>query len=561
MRGLPRCQLFVALLGWLVQPLPTWAFGSCTDPAFVSTLRGATPTSRCEERAAFSLVHGRGTSAVRVVSFTSSDHEEDAAWIGRVERNLDAIGTAMRSMGAVGTYDITVVLVGKEAAERNEGETSVISSDPRIDESDLTTADVECEVSIYKVPPGFSERHLDFLFAHEIFHCAQVASFGVTDGEDDDWWVEGSAEHFGHMAVPDFEDPGWYRNFDVRSTTQPLTAMEYENVVFFHWLQMHAGPEGLGRFLTALGAEGDAALQTWVDTAAWSVFTEAFLDGSIQSPGGRSVPRAEEITGFIDVEETYDLQLDVTPYVVSRCEFRFAKEKHFDVQLGSAEGAQVRMQDNSGTWSELPLFVSTCPEAVTRLAYAVTADAPTTATINFVKSGVDGAGACCLEGEWTPTPETLAGVASQQTEVGGIMEAMYGVETSCTYTGGSIFLRFQGDGRGSLLFDEHASTCVAQLQGNSVKTSGARSGSFEFNWSAEAKDHGSASFTDNSVIWTVAIHLGPVKQIMPNPDAGPGSRSNAFAFACTDTTLDIRGLYGLGSGETSFTRPPPVPAP
>lgn len=552
MRGLQTILAAVALI--LLLPRPALAFGSCTDPGYVKTLEGATPTSQCEERELFSLVHGRGTTAVRVVSFTSGTHGEDEEWTARVERNLAAIGTALQSMGAVGTDDITIVLVGKDAAEGQEGEAGISASAPR-------SGRVECAVSIYKMPAGFSERHFDFLLAHEIFHCAQYASFGATGADDQGWWLEGSAEHFGHMVVPDFGDQGWYQNFDARSTTTPLTAMEYENVVFFHWLHGQVGPEGVASFLAALGAEGDAALRRWVDTAAWSVFTEALLDGTITAPSGRAVPQAAEFTGFYLVDDTVDLPVDVTPFVVSRFKVRFDKERHFEVQLASAEGAQVRMQDTSAIWSELPLFVSTCPEEVTRLAYAVTADAPTTATVNFIKTGVDGAGACCLEGEWTPTPETLAGVAGLQTEVGGIMGAVAGVETSCTYTGGNIFLRFQGDGWGSLAFDEHASTCVAQLQGKSVKTSGARSGSFDFTWTAEGEDHGRASFTNNSVIWTVAIHLGPVKQTMSNPDAGPDSRSNAFAFACTDTTLDIRGLYGLGSGETRFTRPPPLAAP
>ncbi|MCX7288218.1 MAG: hypothetical protein NTW20_11870, partial [Rhodobacterales bacterium] len=227
MRGFSAFRLLVAGLIWLVQPLPALAFGSCTDPNYVKTLEGATPTSECEVRAELSLVHGRGTSAVRVVSFTSSAHDEDAAWIQRVERNLADIGAALRSMGAIGTDDITIVLVGKEAAEGYEGDTGIIASGPR-------DGRAECAVAIYKRPAGFSERHFDFLLAHEVFHCAQFASFADTEREGDAWWIEGSAEHFAHMAVPDFGDQGFYPGFDARSTTEPLTAMSYENVVFFH---------------------------------------------------------------------------------------------------------------------------------------------------------------------------------------------------------------------------------------------------------------------------------------------------------------------------------------
>ena len=80
----------------------------------------------------------------------------------RVRRNLAAIGSLRQSMGDVGTADITIVLVGKDAAERYEGEAGIIASR-------LQSGRVECAVSVYKPPAGFSERHFDFLLAHEIF--------------------------------------------------------------------------------------------------------------------------------------------------------------------------------------------------------------------------------------------------------------------------------------------------------------------------------------------------------------------------------------------------------
>ncbi|OYW55339.1 MAG: hypothetical protein B7Z31_10940 [Rhodobacterales bacterium 12-65-15] len=532
-------------------PLPAHAFGDCSDPAYVATLDGATPTSTCEERETFSLVHGRGTSAVRVVSLTSATHGEDGEWIARVERNLAGIGAAMQSMGAVGTGEITIVLVGKEDAEGNEGEAGIIASAP-------DSARSECAVSIYKEPEGYTERHFDFLLAHEIFHCAQFVTFGLISANEL-WWAEGSAEHFAHMAVPDAGDFDWYADFDRRSTTEPLTAMQYENVVFFHWLNQQVGPDGVARFLAALAAQGDAALRTWVDTQAWAAFTEALVEGRIRSPGGVTVPAATTFTGDYIVDDTVDLPIDIAPYVASRYKLRFDKEKHFEVRLGTADGALVRLQDDAATWSDLPLFVSTCPDAVTRIAYGVTADAPTAATISFVKLGTGGAAACCLEGTWTATPETLAGLASFGAEQGGPAAAMAGGEMSCSYSGGAVRLTFAGDGYGALTFDGHATACTARMHGQSITTTGTRSGSFDFTWTVADGEAGRASYTGNSVVWTMAIKLGPVVQTMSNPDAGPSTRTNGFAFACTETTLDILGLYGLSTFENRFTRPPRAP--
>lgn len=530
------------------------AFGSCTDPGYVESFPGSFAAANCEERARFTLSHGLGRSEVRVVSFTSDAHGDDAAWIARVERNLAGIGEALRSMGRVGTGDITVLLAGAPADEGWEGEATLVAAGRR-------PRSEECAVTLYKIPSGYDERHFDFLFAHELFHCAQFRSFPGASGAANDWWLEGSAEHFAHMAVPDAGDFGWYRAFDSRSADEPLTALSYENVVFFHWLQMREGPEGVAAFLSAMPGDGDqtAALRSRLDTAGMVDFTEAYLEGRITAPGGSGVPGPDYFTGDYVVGDTVDLPISVTPFVPQRYRVKFDREKHYEVRVLGAEGADVRMQDEGGAWSNLPITVSTCPDEVTRLSYAVTADAATSGTVQFVKDEVEGAGACCLEGEWEATEATLAGLATLGTEIGGPALAAAGVSMSCSYEGGGAGLVFRADGTGALTFDGHSTSCVARAQGQAMSTTGTRNGSFEFDWTTKSADAGMASYTDNSVIWTMDIRLGPVVQSMSNPDAGPSTEANGFAFSCTETTLDILGIYGLSHKENRFTRPPPAP--
>lgn len=138
--------------------------------------------------------------------------------------------------------------------------------------------------------------------------------------------------------------------------------------------------------------------------------------------------------------EAYDLAAPDGRYLgecaVTVYKVLFEKERHFRVELAGAEAAEVRMQDESFAWSNLPISVSTCPEEVTRLAYAVTSDGPGDGTLQFLKEGVDGPGACCLEGKWTATPETLAGLAAFGNEIGGPAVAGAGGEMSCAYAGG-----------------------------------------------------------------------------------------------------------------------------
>lgn len=529
-------------------PSTAQAFGSCMDDGYLAAFLTGTAPQDCEERETFTLRHGRGTSTVRVISLSAVGHVDDAVWIDRIGRNIAAIGDAMRSMGNVGTEDITILLAPAVSAEGWQAEAGGL-----MDAENRSIG--ECAATVYKVPAGYDEREFDFVLAHELFHCAQYVSF---PGADAKWWSEGSAEHFAHMAVPDAGDFGWYQAFDYRSAETALTAMEYENVVFFHWLQQQDGPEGLARFLASVAAGDDvAALRARIDTAAMAAFTEAYVEGRITSPGGTAVPAPGTFTGEYLVDREATLPLEAEPFVAQRYRLTFAKDKHYDIRLSGADGAEVRMQDENAAWSNLPLIVSACPEEVTRLAYAVTVDGPVSGEITIFKEGPEGPGACCLEGEWTATPETLAGLAAFGNDVGGPAVAMAGGEMSCSYAGGDVRLTFRADGTGALGFDGHATDCVASMQGQRFSTGSTRSGRFDFDWTTKSETAGMATYTDNSVAWNIDIRIGPVVQTMSAPDDGPATASNGFAFVCSPTTLEILGIYGLSHKENQFTRPSP----
>jgi hypothetical protein len=538
----------------LFLPSGALAFGDCTDPIYVDGFAGDFATAACEERETFRLRHGLGTSNVRVVSLTSDGHGEDDAWIARVERNLEDIGAALRSMGAVGTDDITILLASTVAEEGWEAEAVELADSGGYYIN-------ECGITVYKVPAGYNERQFDFVLAHEIFHCAQDKSFPESR-TGDEWWVEGSAEHFAHMVVPDAGDFGWYQGFDSESATKALHELEYENVVLFHWLHQQVGAEGLAGILRSIpGGDGAAALRSVLDTARLAAFTEAFLRGEIQSPGGAAVPAADYFSGDFIVDSDADLDVAVEPLTVQRYRVRFEGERHFIVTPTGLDGAEVRMQDEAGAFAFLPQQVSSCPDPVTRLAYAVSADAPASGAIQFEQEGNEGAGACCLEGEWTPTPETLAGLAGFGNEIGGPAVAMAGGDMSCEYEGGDALLTFGPDGSGALRFDSHTTACVVRMQGQSMQMSSARSGSFDFDWTAADETKGKATYTGNSVGWAITINIGAVAQTMSEADSGPSTDTNGFAFTCTPTTLDIQGIYGLSHKENRFTRPDPAAAP
>ncbi len=81
-----------------------------------------------------------------------------------------------------------------------------------------------------------------------------------------------------------------------------------------------------------------------------------------------------------------------------------------------------------------------------------------------------------------------------------------------------------------------------------------RSGRIGFDWSVAGPGAGMATYTENTLGWSIAIHIGPVVQNQSGPDAGPSRPTNGFAFTCDKDALTIQGVYGTSTAEATYLR-------
>src|SRR5690606_23438510 len=111
-------------------------------------------------------------------------------------------------------------------------------------------SDGECRIAVYLLSVGATVEHAAYVIAHEFFHCvqeaslspAQMGSSGAGTGVGGDWWIEGSAEWFAALSLPELGplDDRIHR-FDSVSADTPLYEMAYEAVVFFLWMEFECG--------------------------------------------------------------------------------------------------------------------------------------------------------------------------------------------------------------------------------------------------------------------------------------------------------------------------------
>src|SRR3546814_5219487 len=121
----------------------------------------------------------------------------------------------------------------------------------------------ECRIVLYLIGSGASREEAATTLAHEIFHCVQAATYspgqyGAYRSEGGAaWWIEGSAEWFASLALP---DDSMYQSrvdeFDALSPDTPLHLMSYSALPLFLW---HAQRHGNPATMLFLSGMADAA--------------------------------------------------------------------------------------------------------------------------------------------------------------------------------------------------------------------------------------------------------------------------------------------------------------
>ena len=189
----------------------------------------------------------------------------------------------------------------------------------------------ECRVHLHVLSPDARVESAAPVFLHELFHCVQLATLDAeltrsgSDGRGSggDWWIEGSAEWFTALALPEADLlQQRLARFDRVSADTPLHQMSYEAVVFFLWLGSARQPWAIIPFLKRMALQPDAAAQTQAMTNAlslegWMEFARHYLEGRIAHPHGTPVncgpPAGEQAVGFEGVAS-----IELEPFVLYR---------------------------------------------------------------------------------------------------------------------------------------------------------------------------------------------------------------------------------------------------
>jgi len=406
----------------LFASLPASAYTACISPEYRTspTYRAAfdprlTDGIFCAARSLNNLeINGR-TTPVRVIRFDTGFDAADDVWIGQINDVIDRISFAATALNAnLRIQPVSVLLSNRQRVDLvGEVRTPVHGAAT----SGALTG--ECPITIYKLRSGVSNAEFGQTFAHEIFHCIQFSTWPEKVNSDQaSWWMEGSAEYFGALVVPeDASAANSARDFGERSQQQGLNQLEgadnsfdYENVAFFSWLHQQGGGEAAGQFLVALPAAGTlASLQSVLPVSRWAAFTESLIKGDVALPSGSRVAAGAELVvlELLEDENTVDVQTDA--YRTYRVAVEFPNPGEYEISLDAPGTIQSRIRLGEGEWQDLPATVRGCRNDPKPVFYAVTTEGPQDLAITYRRtadcspceavSTVDS----CLVGTWTWT--------------------------------------------------------------------------------------------------------------------------------------------------------------
>jgi hypothetical protein len=547
-----RVIAFVTIL--LSLGSPALAFGGCDQPNYLQHFAITTPPEPCDEIVSHTIRTSGGVTELRLIRLASAPHGDDALWIRHTAALAERLGPAIDQIGARLPPEITLLLT---AGTRDVGGRPAHAVTQGLIE--YSSGVSECAVPVYKLARVVEVDEFVMAAAHEVFHCAQRVTWPDAYSTDGFWWMEGSAEYFSNLVYPESRiRDGWFAAFDERSATEPLTAMLYENVVFFMFLATEGGPAAVGDFLGVM-RRGDqiAVLKENMGTGEWARFVEAHIDGTIERPGGGPLEPADHFTAERSYRRSDTLEISNDPFVATRYRLTFEAEKIYDLTYAVNSGAPqtaMRLDTETGVWGDPPPEVRACAEDQIYVLYAVDVDQPSAGTMTIETDEDDTGAKCCLIGEWKPTADALLGFSDFGMEVGAGPIAAQGGNMQCGYMDGDWTLSFRDDGTGAITFNNTTNECQVSMNGQRMAVLSSRNGTTAFDWTIVGEGAAKLTFTDHDVFWNIVMKIGPIAQDMSKADDGPSAATNGMAFMCRENDLTVQGVYGLSHKETDHVR-------
>lgn len=392
------------------------SFPEACTPAYLATFdeRFDDVPYDCVERIRVEVpVRGR-TATIRIIHDSNIDWAAGEADLARFDAGIRAAADGIRQLGDIDLMDITVLLADDFPPPEGDERFSNINAWSNAENPE------ECRVTVFVV--GASPENAMVDVAHEIFHCvqsanltaAQNATSGFGLGTGGDWWIEGSAEWFAALALPDAAVINRrVSTFDEASQTVPLIRMAYGTAVFFAWLGAEESPPGVMRFLHGMAesttdAAQRSAMGAVLSQERWLDFAQAYLDRTITDPHGRPVavnPTEGDVWEW-SASQTRTASLE--PFLLHRGVVAFQCGRW---STGVNPGAMHRARlEDGGAWASLPDSIDTSSGSGGSYRFAAINARGASATLSVrgtKETGCDCAGVstldACVVGIWQLT--------------------------------------------------------------------------------------------------------------------------------------------------------------
>ncbi|MEZ6022790.1 MAG: hypothetical protein R3C16_05115 [Hyphomonadaceae bacterium] len=419
--------------------------------------------------------------------------------------------------------------------------------------------EAECKVTLFLLNDWSADVDIPYMTAHELFHCVQMASLPETQAHAwGQWWVDGTAELFAALVVPDGTE-SWDRapRFDrAVENERPLYAMHYEAAVFFYWLYQERGYDALMPFMRGMAHSAEdaaqrAAIRENVSDEEILAFAQAYLDGTINYPlrGPLRTTPPDGVTWSINASGAHSRVLK--PFVIM--------PGYADYACGRWEGAPTAAnaavrEESARDWGSWPGDVDARASGGTRYrTVAVHTDEGNAEFTLRIRRTASCAG--CL----AATVIDRCVVGTWQLTAGGPIEWMQRMGVPITRNNTSPIVltmnedgTFNSEGFGidmQMTFAGRDGPTIYDARGAAQPTSG--------RWSAEG-GRIQACFDGGGAASGVSTATTP-EITVSSPFSGPGvgGEAGSTSYTCSDTTFFTSSPTPRGAMTHTFTRQTP----
>jgi hypothetical protein len=299
--------------------------------------------------------------------------------------------------------------------------------------------------------------------AHELMHCVQNWTWPEAAklyGEGAEWWMEGTAEFFSQLV---YETPGRSQLFGEQfgkswANDKPLTAMEYENIVFFAWLWQQ-GPNAMLDFFATLatwkgaGPQQDA-LRTAFSDETLTKFVRDYMDSKVALPSGSVVFKAWPGQPYlVDGDDTISFERQA--FQIERKSILLTNGVYNIIATGQLDWSKRPIE--GGEWTDIDPMetVDACEKPVTLVVARLRIDKLPSA-ITLVRNPAKTCKPCityaqrdkCLAGKWALDGQAVIDMLNGWRDEDKMTEANF------DSAAGKAFLVFQENGDMQIVFED-----------------------------------------------------------------------------------------------------------